>query len=99
MPILSAIGKPIADHNEYLPPTQSQNLNILSALIPNFSTSIRFVETATKWFWTSFSQPPWARNHLRAECALAIVSCVVKVLEAIINSVVSGSNFFKIVDS
>jgi hypothetical protein len=34
-PMLTASGRPMADHSEYLPPTQSQTLNILSAGIPS----------------------------------------------------------------
>ena len=36
------------------------------------------------------SVPPLATNQLRAACALAIVSCVVKVFDAMMNSVCSG---------
>jgi len=36
-----AIESPIADQREYLPPTQSQNTNILSAAMPNFLTASR----------------------------------------------------------
>ena len=38
------------------------------------------------------SLPPWATNQARAACALAIVSCVVKVLLATMNSVDAGSS-------
>ena len=47
---------PIADHKEYLPPTQSQNSNILfSASIPNSATLVLFVERATKCLATELS--------------------------------------------
>ena len=47
---------PIADHNEYRPPTQSQNSNMLfSASIPNSATFGLLVERATKCFATALS--------------------------------------------
>jgi hypothetical protein len=45
----NAIERPIALHKLYLPPTQSQNGNILFfASIPNLLTKSSFVERATK---------------------------------------------------
>ena len=44
----------------------------------------------------SASLAPEARNQARAEFALVRVSIVVKVFEAITNSVVSGSSFFRV---
>src|SRR5690606_25292316 len=84
------ILSPIALQSEYLPPTQSQNWNIFSASIPKFSTSVLFVESATKCLATSFSFADESKNQVLAECALVIVSCVVKVLGAMMNECVSG---------
>lgn len=44
------IDKPIADHKEYLPPTQSQKTNIFFSSIPNSFTFSVFVDKATKCF-------------------------------------------------
>src|SRR5690606_23021256 len=95
-PMAQAIGSPMADHREYLPPTQSQNTNILSGSIPNSATASEFVDKATKCLATV--EPSWAcsKNQLLAEWALVIVSWVVNVLEAIKNKVVSGSNPFNV---
>src|SRR5690606_35947970 len=90
-PIVHATDNPIADHNEYRPPTQSQNTNMLSAAIPKSVTAFSFVDTATTCLATSPLPPVFSRNHLRAVSALVIVSCVVNVLDAMINNVVSGS--------
>ena len=46
---------PIADHSEYLPPTQSQNSNILASSIPNSFTLVAFVDKAMKCFATALS--------------------------------------------
>src|SRR5690606_12895145 len=91
-----AIERPIADHNEYRPPTQSQNSNIFLVSIPKAETPFSLVLNATKCFATSASTAPDCKNQSFADCALAIVSCVVKVLEAIRNKVVSGFTFFNV---
>lgn len=39
---------PMADQREYLPPTQSQNLNMFAVSIPNDDTAFEFVDKATK---------------------------------------------------
>ena len=49
--------------------------------IPNFSTSLALVETATKCLATACSLPSARTHHSRAERALVSVSSVVKVLE------------------
>lgn len=54
-PIDKEIDKPMADHNEYLPPTQSQNPNIFLASIPNAVAFSSFVERATKCFETALA--------------------------------------------
>ena len=56
--------------------------------MPNFAAASTLVVVATKW--RAMSLPPWARNQSRAACALAIVSWVVKVLQATMNSVSRG---------
>src|SRR5260370_4173457 len=94
--MVHAMERPIEDHNEYLPPTQSQNTNIFSGAIPKSVTSFEFVETATKCLATSPLPPDFSRNHFFADSALVIVSCVVKVLEAMMNNVVSGFNCFTV---
>jgi hypothetical protein len=59
--------------------------------MPNFDTSSALVETATKCFATAASSPRTAIAQSRAERAFVIVSRVVKVLEAMMNSVSAGS--------
>ena len=60
-------------------------------IIPNPATPSAFVLTATKCFATSSWLPPLFKNQFFALLAFCMVSCVVKVLEAIMNSVVSAS--------
>ncbi len=64
----------MADHREYLPPTQSQNLNMLSGSIPNSVTAASLVDSATKFLATADSLPALARNHSFADRALVMVS-------------------------
>ena len=60
--------------------------------MPNLRTSASLVETATKCLATAALSPPsLASSQSRAELALVIVSWVVKVLDATMNSVRSGS--------
>ena len=54
-------------------------------------TSAALVETATKCFAIAFSSPRASRLHLRALCALVIVSSVVKVFDEMMNRVSAGS--------
>ena len=96
IPTYSAIGKPMALHNEYRPPTQSQISNILAVSMPNLATSLALVETATKCLATSACVAT-LRNQFRADWALVMVSWVVKVFEATINRVVSGFSFSSVV--
>ena len=91
IPMKIAIDKPIDDQREYLPPTQSHKTNIFSGWIPNSITASELLEIATKWFFINSFFFALSINQSRAEKALVIVSCVVKVLDAIINNVVSGS--------
>ena len=58
--------------------------------MPNFVTSAALVDTATKCFATAASSPSFASAHARAEWALVMVSSVVNVFEATMNSVVCG---------
>src|SRR5256885_16881311 len=90
------MDKPIALHNEYLPPTQSQNSNMFSYSIPIFVTYFSLVDSATKCFATWLSSLAALRNHSLAVWAFVIVSCVVKVLEAIRKRVSSGLTFLSV---
>ena len=63
---------------------------MFSGAMPNFFASASLVEMATKCFAIAASSCARARNHSRAERALAIVSCVVKVFDATVKSVVAG---------
>ena len=65
--------------------------------IPNSATALVFVDKATKCFATAALSFAAARNQSLAEKAFAIVSCVVKVLEAIKNKVVSEKFYDSIV--
>ena len=85
------VDRPIADSMEYRPPTQSQNSNMFAVSMPNFCTSDALVDTATKCFATACSSPNAASSHARAERALVIVSSVVNVFDATMNSVSAGS--------
>ncbi len=60
--------------------------------MPNADTSFAAVDTATKCFATaSLPAPSPLSSHSRAVAALVIVSSVVKVLLATMNSVSAGS--------
>ena len=60
--------------------------------MPNWRTSASLVETAAKWRATAAGSPPsFASSQSRAEPALVMVSWVVKVLDATMNRVRSGS--------
>lgn len=52
-PIDREMLKPIADHREYLPPTQSQKPNILFVSMPNSDTFAALVLRATKCLATA----------------------------------------------
>mmetsp|Transcript_12914 Transcript_12914/g.42943 ORF Transcript_12914/g.42943 Transcript_12914/m.42943 type:complete len:298 (+) Transcript_12914:781-1674(+) len=95
-PIERAIEVPIADQDEYRPPTQSQKPNMLfCSSMPNSFTALPLVESAAKCFaMAALSPPSSASSQDLAELALVIVSCVVKVLDAIRKSVVSASSAF-----
>ncbi len=60
--------------------------------MPKPATALALVETATKCFATARSSPSRSTSQARAEAALVMVSCVVKVLEATTNSVRAGSS-------
>ncbi len=60
--------------------------------MPNSAAALVLLLVATKWRATSV--PPAARNQARADSALAMVSCVVKVLLAMMNSVFAGERSF-----
>src|SRR5258706_5864535 len=94
--MVRAIDKPMALHKEYLPPTQSQNSNMFFLSIPKFTTSLSLVERAAKCLAICFSSFAFFRNHCLAVWAFVIVSCVVKVLEAIRKRGLSGFTFFNV---
>ena len=92
-PIATINDKPIADHIEYRPPTQSQNSNMFSTSMPNSDTFSAFVDTATKCRATAASEPPSAPNtQSRAERAFVRVSNVVNVFDDTMNNVSAASN-------
>ena len=65
---------------------------MFSVSIPNWETFSAFVDTATKWRAMAVSSPSNARSaQSRAVPAFVIVSCVVNVFDATMNSVSSGS--------
>src|SRR6478609_9838488 len=94
--MVQTIERPMEDHNEYRPPTQSQNTNMFSEAIPNSVTALVLVETATKCLATSPLPFDLSRNHCFADSAFVIVSCVVNVLEAMMNKVVSALRCFTV---
>ena len=59
--------------------------------MPNLATPSALVESATKWRAMPSSAPIAASVHRRAAAAFVIVSSVVNVLEAMMNSVSCGS--------
>ncbi len=59
--------------------------------MPNAVTAAAFVETATKWRAIARSSRKALRVQARADCALVIVSSVVKVFEEMTNRVLAGS--------
>src|SRR3569623_1594603 len=77
---------------QFLEPTHAQKSNILRGSMPKAATACALVESATKCVASAASSLARAKNHVRALWALVRVSWVVKVLEAITNSVVSGSS-------
>mmetsp|Transcript_46688 Transcript_46688/g.77256 ORF Transcript_46688/g.77256 Transcript_46688/m.77256 type:complete len:219 (-) Transcript_46688:141-797(-) len=58
--------------------------------MPNAETALWLVDKAAKWQATAAGSLRCSSNHALAVAALVIVSCVVKVLEAIRNRVLSG---------
>ena len=90
-----ASGRPMADHSEYRPPTQSQKPKVV--WMPQALAASTLVVSAAKWRATSV--PPPASNQALADCALAMVSAVVKVLDAMRNRVVSGRSVRSTVSS
>ena len=59
--------------------------------MPNLRTASVLVDSATKCFATAASLPSASISHLRAVAALVIVSSVVKVFDAMTNSVSPAS--------
>ncbi|MNR03155.1 hypothetical protein D3C85_1190360 [compost metagenome] len=64
--------------------------------MPKAATSFALVDNAAKCLAISPSLAPFSKNQVRAECALVMVSCVVNVLEATRNKVVSAFNPAKV---
>jgi len=60
--------------------------------MPKLETADALVETATKWRATAAGSRSAASSQLRAACALASVSWVVKVFEQTMKSVSAGSS-------
>src|SRR5690606_4579869 len=94
--MLKAMDRPIADHKEYRPPTQSQNSNMFLVSIPKAATPFSLVLSAAKCLATSLASAPAFKNQSFADVAFAMVSCVVNVLEAITNNVVCGFKPFNV---
>ena len=69
---------------------------MFSRSMPKASTFFTLVDIATKCFEMCRGSFAWDKNQPLAEKALAIVSWVVKVFEAIMKSVVSGSSGFRV---
>ena len=68
------MDNPMALVNEYLPPTQSQKINMFSASIPKSVTAFSFVDNAIKCFATNLLSFAAFRNQSLAEKAFVIVS-------------------------
>ena len=71
MPLVKKVQDKMKDfcdalHNEYRPPTQSQNSNMLFLSIPNFTTSASFVLSAMKCCAICFSSLAFFKNHCLA---------------------------------
>ncbi len=64
---------------------------MLAVSMPNSATFSAFVDRATKCLATAASSPREASSQARAAVALVIVSIVVKVFDAMTNSVSAGS--------
>ena len=79
-PMASAIEVPMADHEEYRPPTQSQKPNMLAVSMPKSATALAFVESAAKWLPTAL-----ANYELRPQIALGILTVAGFVLLRLVN--------------
>ena len=99
---MTEIFRPDGDHqgqadgrpHRIAPPTQSQKPKVRSSPMPKAVTLSSAVEIAAKCEATAVS-PSFSTIHSRAVLALVIVSMVVKVLDAMRKSVVTGFKFFK----
>src|SRR5210317_59074 len=88
-PTAKQILKPTVLHKENRPPTQFFIGKVFFASIPKAAVFSVLVETATKCFEMATSGA-YSKNQLRILYALLKVSWVVKVLDTITKSVVSG---------
>ena len=89
IPNASAMGKPIADHKEKRPPTQSQSGNTFCSSIPNCAAALRLVVMATKCLSVAVTSVCCC-SQSRAASAFFSVSSVEKDLEAMMKRVVSA---------
>ncbi len=75
----------------------SQNSNMFASSMPKSRTFGPFVDSATKCRAIALRSPPNAcKSQSRADSAFVIVSCVVKVFDAMMKSVVSGETRFNV---
>ena len=95
-PMKTAIDRPMADHSEYRPPTQSQNSNMFCLIDSEFADFLLVGRERHEMLGHRGFVLGRGRNHSRAVCALVSVSCVVKVFDATMNSVVSGLRIFSV---
>ena len=92
-PTANETDNPTEPQTENLPPTKSYILKILFLSRPN-STALLILEVTPMKCFEISSIDLLTRNSL-IFLALVNVSCVVNVLETIINTVVSGSTNFR----
>ena len=90
IPTESATGRPIADHTEYLPPTQSQTGKTLSSATPKLIAPFLLLVIAMKCFSIATGASEASKSHFFAIAAFSAVSGVLNDFEATIKIVVSG---------
>ena len=89
----SIVDRPIAEvHRVAAADPVPEAEHVVGVDAEGCDTSAALVDSATKCLATAAASPPSAASsQSRAVCALVIVSSVVKVLEATMNSVSAGS--------